>query len=151
MHDDNVGGEAGADTFRKLDFANVNGFVELESRHINRDGLRQILRKAAHFQIVMDDFHQTAKLEASSITDGDDRHMSVNFFVMSHRMEVDVKDATLEVVMLHFLHEGELVSGASGNLQRDEDVVRGRAFEELRKGLRMHLELWVPVRMPEHL
>jgi hypothetical protein len=67
--------------------------------------------------------------------------MSVNFFVMSHRVEVDVKDATFEVIMLHFLHEGELVSGTSGDLQRDEDVVRGGAFEELREGLRMHLEL----------
>jgi hypothetical protein len=141
MNDDNVGSEAGANTFRQLDFTDVDGFVQVQGAHVDRNGLRKILRKAAHFEIVVDGLDQTAKFHASRVADELHGHMGVNFFVVSHRVEVDVKDATLEVVMLHFLHESELVSGTTGDLQGDEDVVRGGAFEELREGLAVHLEL----------
>ena len=89
----------------------------------------------------MDDLDEAAKFHARSLARDGDRHVRMNFFVMSDGVEVDVKDAAFEIVVLHFLHEGELVARGACDLQRDENVVRGAALEELRERFAMHLEL----------
>jgi hypothetical protein len=121
--DDDITTEAADDAFGEIDFADVNALANLELGDVDLDAFRKVFREAAHFDFVMDGFHHAAKLLALGLTHHDDGNVGMNFFISSHRVEIDMQDAAAQVVVLHFLHEGELVFRGAGDLERNQNVV----------------------------
>ena len=109
--------------------------------HVSRDLLWQILGETTHFHGVQQQFQHTAELGASGFTDEHDWHCGMNLFVFLDRVKVDVSNPTLEVVMLHFLNECELLN--SVDLEVDQNVVRSAAKDHLGEGLGVHLDVLV--------
>lgn len=137
--DDDISGQCGADAFWELDFADMNGLTDVEMGNVDGDVLREIFGKAAHFQIVMDGFDQTAEFDTRGYADDFDWHFGMDLFIEGNGVEIDMGDTAFEVIVLHFLDQRELLTGAE--FQADEDVVRGAALKDLGEDLGVHLHV----------
>jgi len=138
-NDDDVSGEFGANSSWELNLADVDGFAKFEGGDVNGDMLWKIFWKAADFERVVDGFNEATKLDARGFTGDFDWHFRVDFFVHRDGVEVDVRNAPFEVVMLDFLHERKLF--AVVELQADQDVIRGTTLQDFGEDLGIHLNV----------
>jgi hypothetical protein len=126
--------------FRKRDITNVNRLSDIQRGHIEDQSVWKMLWKAADFEIVVDVFEQATRFDADWRSGEVHWNFSMNFFISRDRVEVDVQNATLEVVVLHFLDESELLSGFTIDLQIHQNILGSTVLDNLGEGLGVDFE-----------
>lgn len=112
----------GFDALWELEIADVEGFAEACVGNVQCDFFWKIEWQASDVQRVGEEFQQTTCTNPGGVADEFDWHVSVDDFVFTHSVEVDVDDAAAESVVLHVLNESEFGFLGVFDFEIDQDL-----------------------------
>ena len=130
-------------TFRRLDFADMDGLAKFEARHINDDLFRQILGQPANFDFEQNMFeHAFAGLDANGFADRFDGHHDRNLFVLGDLMKIHMHEFAAQRVVLDFLQQRQpLRTGIVLHREIDQEVFRRRMLDQVANFLGADLQV----------
>src|SRR6185503_9046593 len=122
------------DARRELEVGELDHLVDLEARDVDLDELRQVLRQAAHLDVVAHvPEHAALLLDALRLGAAPEveRNAHLDLLVLQHALEVDVHDLVLVRVALHVLEDCGLLLFA--DLERQDSREEALVVYQLRE------------------
>jgi hypothetical protein len=118
----------------ELEVGELDHLVDLEARDVDLDELRQVLRQAAHLDVVAHvPEHAALLLDALRLGAAPEveRNVHLDLLVLQHALEVDVHDLVLVRVALHVLEDCGLLLFA--DLEREDGREEALVVHQLRE------------------